>query len=44
METKLFDLAQFNQNKNYCLEASAGTGKTYNIVEIVKKLVEEKIS
>ncbi len=44
METKLFDLAQFNQNKNYCLEASAGTGKTYNIVEIVKKLVEENIS
>ena len=44
METKLFDLTQFNQNKNYCLEASAGTGKTYNIVEIVKKLVENNIS
>lgn len=44
METKLFDLTKFNPNKNYCLEASAGTGKTYNIIEIVKKLVENNIS
>ncbi len=44
METKLFDLTQFNPNKNYCLEASAGTGKTYNIIEIVKKLVANNIS
>ena len=26
---------------NYAIEASAGTGKTYNIIEIVKKLVNK---
>ena len=41
MEIKTFDLNKFNPNINYVLEASAGTGKTYNIVEIVKKLVNE---
>lgn len=34
-----FDLNSFDQNINYVIEASAGTGKTYNIVEIVDKLV-----
>ena len=36
---KRFDLDDFKPNTNYVIEASAGTGKTYNIVEIVKKLV-----
>ncbi|MBR2892124.1 MAG: UvrD-helicase domain-containing protein [Bacilli bacterium] len=34
-----FDLNNFNPNLNYVIEASAGTGKTYNIVEIVDKYV-----
>lgn len=36
---KKFNLDVFNPNKSYVIEASAGTGKTYNIVEIVDKLV-----
>ena len=36
-----FDLNNFNPNLNYVIEASAGTGKTYNIVEIVDKYVNE---
>ncbi len=38
---KPFLLDDFKPGTNYVLEASAGTGKTYNIVEIVKKLVNE---
>ena len=30
-----FNINNFNPNKSYVIEASAGTGKTYNIVEIV---------
>ena len=35
-----FDLQQFNTQQNYAITASAGTGKTYSIVEIVKKLLD----
>ncbi|MGN1399790.1 MAG: UvrD-helicase domain-containing protein [Erysipelotrichaceae bacterium] len=38
-----FDINKYDINKNYAIEASAGTGKTYNIVEIVKKLVDNEI-
>ena len=38
-----FDLKAYDINKNYAIEASAGTGKTYNIVEIVNKLVNNNI-
>ncbi len=31
----------FNKDHNYVITASAGTGKTYQIVEIVKKLVND---
>ena len=41
MPTKQFDVKEFDANKNYIIEASAGTGKTYNVIEIVKKLVIE---
>lgn len=33
-----FKIEEFQLNTNYVIEASAGTGKTHNIVEIVKKL------
>lgn len=36
-----FDVKDFNLDNNYVIEASAGTGKTYNIVEIVNKLVND---
>ena len=36
-----FDVKNFTLDKNYVIEASAGTGKTYNIVEIVNKLVND---
>ena len=36
---ELFSIKNFDPNKNYVIEASAGTGKTYNIVEMVDKLV-----
>ena len=39
-----FDIKEFKLNTNYIIEASAGTGKTYNIVEIVAKLIENKIN
>ena len=40
-----FNLNSFDPNKsNLVLEASAGTGKTYNVTEIVKKLVFESDS
>ena len=37
--TPIFDLNNFIIGENYAIEASAGTGKTYTIKEIVKKLV-----
>lgn len=37
--TPIFDLNSFEYKVNYALEASAGTGKTFNITEIVKKLM-----
>lgn len=42
-ENKLeaFDLAHFKSGKNFYIEASAGTGKTFTICEIVAKLVAE---
>lgn len=44
MENKVFDLVNFsNLNNNLVLEASAGTGKTYTITEIVSKLVNSGI-
>ena len=36
-----FDVKKFTLDKNYVIEASAGTGKTYNIVEIINKLVND---
>ena len=36
-----FDVKNFTLDNNYVIEASAGTGKTYNIVEIVNKLVND---
>lgn len=38
-----FDIEKFDLNKNYSISASAGTGKTYTIVEIVKKLLINNI-
>lgn len=35
---KLFSINDFNPSNNYVIEASAGTGKTYNIIEIIKKM------
>ena len=35
----LFSVDNFQSGKNYVIEASAGTGKTYNITKIVNKLV-----
>lgn len=37
--TPIFDLSNFKYKTNYVIEASAGTGKTYNITEIVRKLL-----
>lgn len=34
-----FDIGSFDPNKNYVLEASAGTGKTFSIIRIVEKLL-----
>ena len=41
---KAFNIKYFNENENYVIEASAGTGKTYSIVEIVKKITESDIN
>lgn len=38
-EIKNFNIDEFSPFKNYVIEASAGTGKTYSVVQIVKKLV-----
>ena len=42
MKINVFDLNNFDnlKNKNLVLEASAGTGKTYTITEMVSKLVK----
>ena len=37
----VFDIKTFDCKKNYAIDASAGTGKTYNIVQIVGKLLDE---
>ncbi len=39
--TKNFKIEDFQLRQNYVIEASAGTGKTYNIVQMVKKLLDE---
>ncbi|MCR4561961.1 MAG: UvrD-helicase domain-containing protein [Bacilli bacterium] len=36
-----FDIKTFDININHSLEASAGTGKTYSIIQIVKKILKE---
>lgn len=36
-----FNFNNFKPKTNYVIDASAGTGKTFNIIEIVKKLVNE---
>ena len=38
-----FSIKDFELNTNYVIEASAGTGKTYNIIEIVGKLISNNI-
>lgn len=38
-----FDLKSFSKNKNYVIRASAGTGKTYNIVKIVRSLILDDV-
>ncbi len=45
-KTIIFDINDFNEkyfNKNLVIDASAGTGKTYSITQMVKKLVENGI-
>lgn len=42
MNDNQFRLDEFDFDKNYIIEASAGTGKTYNVNQIVKKLVNER--
>ena len=36
---KQFDINTFDPSKNYVIEASAGTGKTFNITQMVEKMV-----
>lgn len=43
MELLDFNINEFDINNNYSISASAGTGKTYTIVQIVKKLIENNI-
>ena len=38
-----FNLDQFNPQKNYAIEASAGSGKTFSVVAIVIKLLQAGI-
>ena len=42
--SKAFDINNFQIGKHLIIEASAGTGKTYNIVNIVKKLIDNGIN
>jgi len=37
--TNTFDINYFKANTNYIIDASAGTGKTYSIVEMITKLL-----
>ena len=37
--TPIFDLSKFEYKVNYALEASAGTGKTYSITEMIRRLL-----
>lgn len=39
-----FNLKQFDPRHNYAIEASAGSGKTYSVVEMVIKLLEAGLS
>lgn len=39
MSLEVFDINKFTQNQNMFIEASAGTGKTYTIQNIVSKLL-----
>lgn len=41
--TKEFNIQNFKSSRDFCIEASAGTGKTYTIRKIVSKLVETGI-
>lgn len=41
---KKFEINAYNPNKNYVIEASAGTGKTFNVIAIVDKLLHNHIS
>ena len=40
---KSFDIARFDKSRSLFIEASAGTGKTYTIVEIIAKLILEGV-
>lgn len=42
MEVKSFDIDLVSRNRNLCIEASAGTGKTYTVQQIVAKLLQDK--
>ena len=37
-----FDIETFDPNKNYAIEASAGTGKTFSIIGIVKEILKKE--
>ena len=39
-----FNVEQFNPKMNYAIEASAGSGKTYSVVEMVIKLLKSGVS
>ena len=39
-ESKIFNIDEFNPSESMFIEASAGTGKTYTITEIVNKIVK----
>lgn len=39
---KPFDANKVNRYRNLCIEASAGTGKTYTVQQIVAKLLQDK--
>ena len=39
-----FLIDDYNINENYAIEASAGTGKTYNVVKMVEKMLNSGVS
>ena len=43
-QTPIFDLTTFNIKKDSAIEASAGTGKTYTIKKIIKKILLDGVS